>query len=427
MHNSESANSLISADVKNNNVINTRKIVSTTLYAKNNIATSTSESDVKNNADIKITQSASNYNPNYGKYVKFSVKIKNNGPNTAKNITISYLLNNHYLKWTYDNSNGSYNHTTGIWYLKTLENGTNITLNVVTQIIASNINITNNAIYKSGLTLDPNTLNNIASTTLKVPPSADIRVTSIASNYNPKYLHHIYIAIKVKNTGPNEAKNLIINSGLNPKLLKYISCFGNGHYDANTGIWTIYNLKSGSTYALYIKVKIMAFKTKIINNISYHQNTFDFNAKNNNARISLTVPGLTISSLASALAIDTKSKYDKALNIFNWVRDYVDYSFYYGTRYGASGTLKLLKGNCVDLSRLIVSLARHSGLTARYKYGTCYFYKSHHWISHVWTNLFANGRWYAADASNNINELGVIKSWNTSNFTLNGVYKTLPF
>ena len=288
--------------------------------------------------------------------------------------------------------------------------------------------VNNNAIYLSGSTEDPNPLNNISLTILNVPPSADVSITHIASNYYPKNFHNIYILIKVKNKGPNNAQNLTINSGLNPNKLKYISCYGNGYYNPKTGIWTISTLKSGSINSLYIKVKVMAYKTIFRNTVSYQPNIYDYNLNNNKASISLTVPSFkTISSLAYALSIDTKSKYYRALNIFNWVRDYVEYSFYYGTRYHASGTLKLLKGNCVNLSHLIVALARYSGISVRYKYGTCYFYKSHEWISHVWTNLYANGRWYAADASNNINKLGVIKSWNTSNFKLNGVYRTLPF
>ena len=426
--NPEYLNAINSEDLENSKEISTKNVVSVVLPSNENAAISTSESDDNNTADINITQSASNYNPKYLKYVTLSVKMNNNGPSNAKNMTTSYLLNSNYLKWISDDGQGSYNHKTGLWSVQLLENDTYITLHVVTQIIRSNIIIKNSAIYLSGSTEDPNPLNNIALTSLNIPPSADVSITQSASNYYPRNFHNIYVIITVKNKGPNDAKNLIINSGLNPNQLKYISYYGNGYYNPKTGIWTISKLKSGSINALYIKVKVMAYKTKFKNTASYQPNTYDYNLNNNRAGISLTVPSFTtISSLAYALRIDTKSKYDNALNIFNWVRDYVEYSFYYGTRYGASGTLKLLKGNCVDLSRLIVTLARYSGISARYKYGTCYFYKGHEWISHVWTNLYANGRWYAADASNNINEFGVIKSWNTSNFVLNGVYRTLPF
>ena len=412
---------------KNNNPISNRKVASSSLPLNNNIEDANSESDSDDIADINVTQSVSNYKPNYLQYVTFSVNMYNNGPNTAHNITTSYLLNNHYLKWISDDGQGSYNYKTGIWSVQTLENGTNITLHVVAQIIASNITITNRAIYTSGSTIDPNNLNDLALISLNVPPSADISITNKASIYNPKYLSHIYLTIIVKNNGPNNVQNLTINTGLNPTLLKFLSRYGNGYFNYKTGIWTISSLRSGCTNILHIKLKVMAFNINIKNIVSYQPNIYDSNQKNNKAGISLTVPKLTISSLAYSLAIDTTTRYARALNIFNWVRDYVDYSFYYGTRYGASGTLNLLKGNCVDLSRLIVALSRAIGIPVRYRYGTCYFYKSHHWISHVWTNIYVNHKWYSADASNNINQFGVIKSWNTSNYISNGIYKTLPF
>jgi transglutaminase-like putative cysteine protease len=240
------------------------------------------------------------------------------------------------------------------------------------------------------------------------------------------------LTIVVKNNGPNTAQNVTANCWLNPKLFTYLVDDGKGYYNHHTGIWNIGTLKSGSSIILHIQTKMMMFRTTstyrvVKNQFTTTSTTYDSSQKNNKAVIVLAVPRITIKTLASSLAIGTKSKFDKAVNIFNWVRDYVDYSYYYGTRYGASGTLKKLKGNCVDLSHLIVALARASGLPVRYKYGTCFFFNSHVWISHVWTNIYVKGRWYAADASNNINEFGVVKSWNTSNYKLNGIYTTLPF
>ena len=139
----------------------------------------------------------------------------------------------------------------------------------------------------------------MTSTTLKIPPSADISITQSASNYNPKNFHNIYIKIKVKNQGHNDAQNLTINSGLNPDLLKYISCYENGNYNPKTGIWTINKLKIGAVNTLYIKVKVLAYKVKFKNIINYQPNTYDYNLKNNRAGIVLTVPSFTtVSSLA---------------------------------------------------------------------------------------------------------------------------------
>jgi uncharacterized repeat protein (TIGR01451 family) len=400
--------------------------------------TLTSESDGSTDtADINITQSASNYNPNYHDYVNFTVTLNNNGPDTANDITASYLLNNHYLKWIsddgkiLDDGTDSYNYQTGVWSVGTLDSGTNITLHIMAQIITSNTMFSNLACYLSGSTVDPNSDNNVSEIILTVPPTADILVSQIASKYNPTYCHHIYIRFSVRNLGPDTAQNIVVNCGLNPNQLKFLSCFGAGYYNYKTGIWTITSLNSGSTINLYIKTKIMAFNKVIKNIVSYQPSTYDSYPTNNRATVSLTIPNITLKLLIHDLAIDTQSKYDRAVNIFNWVRDYIDYSFYYNTRYGAVKTYKYRKGNCADMAHLIVYLARASGLSARYRCGLCFFKVSRHWIGHVWVNIYVRGpkglKWYTADASNNNNDFGIIRSWVTSNFISRGTYYRLPF
>lgn len=412
----------------NSTVIN--KALSTSNVTSKSIVASTGESNTNNRADISITSIASNYNPNYMKYVIIVLLVKNNGPNTAENVVASYRLNQTYFKWIKDDGNGSYNRLTGAWTVGNIENSTTRSLHIVVQIISSNINIKNYATY-IGSTIDPNALNNRDSINLIVPPAADIIISQTSNKYNPKYLYHDIISIVVKNNGPNLAENVTVNYWLDPQILRYLSDDGNGSYNFHTGIWTIGKLNNGAQVILNIRTKIMVFNTVIKNIASYQSNTYDQTRSNNRAGIVLTIPGLTINSLATSLVIGKTSSYDKAVNIFNWVRDYVDYSFYYGTRYGTTGTLDVLKGNCVDLSHLIVALAREAGLSARYKYGNCYFFNGQEWISHVWANIYVKGprglTWYSADASNNINDFDTIRNWNTTNFKLIGIYSILPF
>jgi len=134
----------------------------------------------------------------------------------------------------------------------------------------------------------------------------------------------------------------------------------------------------------------------------------------------------SVAALAKSLTAGSTSAYDSAVNIFNWVRDNIAYSFYYNTKYGAEGTLQHRQGNCVDTSHLLIALARDAGITARYVHGTCQF-NSGTWYGHVWAQLYVNGKWYNADAISYSNSLGVIKNWNTATYKLNGIYTTLPF
>ena len=134
----------------------------------------------------------------------------------------------------------------------------------------------------------------------------------------------------------------------------------------------------------------------------------------------------SVSSLASSLAIGSTSKYTTAVRLFDWVRDNLGYTFYYGTKYGAVGTLKAMTGNCCDTANLIVALARDDEISARYIHGYCQF-KSGTWYDHVWAQLYVNGKWHNADGISYHNSLGVITNWNTSTYKLEGIYSKLPF
>jgi hypothetical protein len=160
--------------------------------------------------------------------------------------------------------------------------------------------------------------------------------------------------------------------------------------------------------------------------------TFQKNIASQGLKISTTtvktvpVDTSSVAALAKSLSAGCTTNLQKATNIFNWVRDNINYAFYYNTKYGANGTLQKRTGNCVDTSHLLIALARDAGITARYVHGTCKF-TSGSWYGHVWAQLYLNGKWVNADATSSLNSLGVINNWNTATYKLVGVYNTLPF
>ena len=133
-----------------------------------------------------------------------------------------------------------------------------------------------------------------------------------------------------------------------------------------------------------------------------------------------------IQALAKSITSGKSSTYDKAVAIFNWVRDNIGYSFYYNTKYGAAGTLNAKTGNCVDTAHLLIALERAAGIPARYEHVKAQF-TSGSWYGHVIAQVWVNGKWYNADATSSSNTFGVIKSWNTATATYYGTYAELPF
>jgi len=134
----------------------------------------------------------------------------------------------------------------------------------------------------------------------------------------------------------------------------------------------------------------------------------------------------TIKALASSITQGSSSTYQKGTNLFNWVRDNIGYSFYYNTKSGALGTLKAKTANCCDTTHLLVALSRAVGIPARYVSGVCKF-TSGTLYGHVWAQLYVNGNWYNADAISSRNTFGVINNWDTTSWTLKGIYSELPF
>ncbi|HML05564.1 MAG TPA: pseudomurein-binding repeat-containing protein [Methanobacterium sp.] len=133
-----------------------------------------------------------------------------------------------------------------------------------------------------------------------------------------------------------------------------------------------------------------------------------------------------IKALAASITSGKTSAYDKAVAIFNWVRDNIGYSFYYNTKYGAVGTLSSKTANCVDTAHLLIALSRAAGLPAKYEHVNAQF-SSGNWYGHVVAQIWVNGVWYIADATSSRNTFGVVNNWNRSTATLKGFYASLPF
>ena len=156
------------------------------------------------------------------------------------------------------------------------------------------------------------------------------------------------------------------------------------------------------------------------------KNTISSLSKYLKASSNCQVGNSKIKSLVNKLTNDLTSEFDKAKAIFNYVRDTLSYSFYYDTKYGATGTLSHKTGNCVDHSHLLVAMFRTAGLAARYVHGKCTF-SSGSTYGHVWAQVLIGDTWVCADATSSRNSLGKIVNWNTKTFSLDSRYASLPF
>jgi len=133
-----------------------------------------------------------------------------------------------------------------------------------------------------------------------------------------------------------------------------------------------------------------------------------------------------IKALAASITKGLNTPLQRATAIFNWVRNNIDYSFYYDSHKGALGTLSSRSANCVDTSHLVVALERAAGFAAQYEHVTAQF-TSGTWYGHVIALVYVNGVWYKADGTSYRNSFGVVNNWNTKTATVHAKYRELPF
>ncbi len=115
---------------------------------------------------------------------------------------------------------------------------------------------------------------------------ADLSIVVKASNYHPKLNSIVYYYVTVKNYGPEQSLNVIVNNFISSKLtfLSFVTSFGS--YDSETGKWSIGNLPNGSVALLMLKFSVNGYNS-IINTFIMSSATYDRNLLNNTAIVTV--------------------------------------------------------------------------------------------------------------------------------------------
>ena len=254
--------------------------------------TKTATTTINPSADIQINQTITG-TQKYNDNETITITATNNGPNNSTGVTIKDLLPSGF-QWISDNSQGTYNPTTGIWTIGTINNGNTATLTIIAKIVQTGT-ITNTAVLTAPLTpnfIDWNYNNNAQTISTNVNDAADIAVTQTINNTKPNTGDPITITINTTNNGPDSATGINITDLL-PTGLTYTNSNTNyGTYNPTTGIWTINNLQNGNTATLTI--------TATATNIGNYTNTatktteteYDWNTLNDFQSNNITICGV---------------------------------------------------------------------------------------------------------------------------------------
>lgn len=275
-------------------------------------------------ADLSISKSVSNANPEVGSVVDWTVTVSNSGPDTAWNTTVVETLPEGLTPVGTVATMGNYEFTDGVWNVGHLNSGDTAQMTMSTRIESDQAARYVNTASATSSTRDGNTENNSATATVnsvvaveaEVPPAndvppaaestpeptdvaccctcenyeqagADLQVIKLVDNPTPNLNSPVVWSIMVTNNGPEEAINVVLNDNL-PAGVEYVSNTATtGEYSLEGGAWEIGDLASGASALLQLTTIATDAELTQVNIAMVSSDTEDSNPDNDTAQASM--------------------------------------------------------------------------------------------------------------------------------------------
>ena len=230
-------------------------------------------------ADLSLTKSVDNLEPNVGDIVEFTINLSNSGDSNATGVVVSEVLPVGFTYVTHTATAGTYDEMTGIWNSNgVIPNGTTETLIVLASVNAptgvADEYINQVQITASGQA-DPDSDANEGfdvddlgdglpdddeAIVVVTPQSVDIALQKSVDNARPNIGDEIMFTITAANNGVLQATNIGIEEVL-PNGYRFISANATiGSYDVSEGFWELDTLNGAETATLTILVEVLDFE-----------------------------------------------------------------------------------------------------------------------------------------------------------------------
>lgn len=236
---------------------------------------------VPKTCDLEVVKSVNNSNPNYGDLIKWTIVVRNNGPDVAHSVVMRDVLPKSLI---YINSTGNYNSTTGKWNIGTLGVNKEVTIDIICRV--NTVGTIQNKVTVTGREIDRNESNNNDSCKIKVNSSSDLAIEKSINVTSANFGDEITWQITVTNNGPSKASGVKVYDALPEGLIFLRPVLPRGTY--SNGVINVGTLAVGEklTYKIVCKVN----KTGVIINVAnITGNQYDHNKSNNmdNASVSI--------------------------------------------------------------------------------------------------------------------------------------------
>ncbi|WP_236877338.1 recombinase family protein, partial [Clostridioides difficile] len=210
-------------------IINTATVSSTTPDPNLNNNTSTSEAEVSSSADISVVKRSNQTVVVPGDVLDYTIEVRNAGPSTAQNVTLTDNIPASILSPEYSIDNGvTFQPWNGSLSIGTLDAGE--IRNIIIRGIVSQTAIGTiiNTATVSSTTPDPNLNNNTSTSEAEVSSSADISVVKRSNQTVVVPGDVLDYTIEVINAGPSTAQNVTLTDNIPASILSPEYSIDNG-------------------------------------------------------------------------------------------------------------------------------------------------------------------------------------------------------
>ncbi len=252
-----------------------------------------------NEADLAVIKEVDNPSPLVGDTIVYTITVANNGPDNATGVALTDLLPAG-LTYISDDGGGSYVSGTGVWTIGALNVGSSATLQITAQVVNAG-EIINTARVTASDQTDPDITNNQSSAVINQtqPAMADLAVQKIVNQDLVDFGDNVVFTVVVRNNGPDDATNVVINDLL-PAGMNYVSSSpSQGSYDDAAGEWTVGTIPAYGYVLLDIVAQMNDYDAQTNTASVGSSDTFDPDTTNN-------TDDATVNTIAADLSI-TKS------------------------------------------------------------------------------------------------------------------------
>ncbi|HAT4771574.1 DUF11 domain-containing protein [Clostridioides difficile] len=273
-------------------IINTATVSSTTPDPNLNNNTSTSEAEVSSSADISVVKRSNQTVVVPGDVLDYTIEVRNAGPSTAQNVTLTDNIPASILSPEYSIDNGvTFQPWNGSLSIGTLDAGE--IRNIIIRGIVSQTAIGTiiNTATVSSTTPDPNPDNNTSTSEIDISSSADISVIKLANKTEACVGEQIDFVIVVSNAGPENAQNVTLIDNVSDKLKKAVFSLDRGvSFQPWTGSLNIGTLPAGTLRVILLRGIIKSTCLDRLTNIAEVTSTTpDSNLNNNISRVQVEI------------------------------------------------------------------------------------------------------------------------------------------